>query len=135
MTESVIVRCLLIEDNPIDAKLVEAMLTKASHHQMNISVGKDLQEALTFLEQQWFDVVVLDLRLPDSDGIETFRKVYKKALKIPIIILTAIDDESLAIKTIKEGAQDYIIKGQINERQLAQSITFAIQRARVRNDS
>lgn len=132
-----IIRCLLVEDNPIDAKLVESMLIKAISHQMQIQVvlAQNLQEAKSSLEQGWFDVIVLDLRLPDSEGIDTFREIYKKALKIPVIILTAVDDESLAIQTIKEGAQDYMIKGQINERQLAQSISFSIERARIRNDS
>ncbi|HNV23293.1 MAG TPA: response regulator [Candidatus Omnitrophota bacterium] len=130
-----IIKCLLVEDNPIDAKLVEAMLLKASSHQMDILSAKNLQDALGLLDKQYFDVIVLDLRLPDSDGIDTFRKIYRKALKIPVIILTAIDDESLAIQTIKEGAQDYIIKGQINERQLAQSISFAIARMHLKNDS
>ena len=129
-----IIKCLLIEDNPIDAKLVEAMLLKASTYSIDVAVAKDLQVGLDFLDQGWFDVIVLDLRLPDCEGIETFRKIYKKALKIPVIILTAIDDESLAIQTIKEGAQDYIIKGQINERQLSQSISFAIARTHLKSN-
>jgi DNA-binding NtrC family response regulator len=80
------------------------------------------------------DIVLLDLSLPDSLGLDTFTRVYDKAPCLPIIVLTGLDDEELAAKAVREGAQDYIIKGQVDSNLLARAIRYAIERKRAEKE-
>ncbi len=124
------IQVLLVEDNPTDALIVEDELTHASGSQFSVEHLVRLNEALTRLEAHHFDVVLLDLSLPDSHGFETFTRLHDAALNIPIVVLSGSDDEALAIKAVQAGAQDYLVKGRMGEDILARSIRYAIERQR-----
>ena len=119
---------LLIEDNPIHAKLIEKLLGQATGHAFDLTTEDCLQLGLTQLGKVHFDLVLLDLVLPDSQDLETFFRVRAEAPDIPIVILTATDDTTLAAKAVEEGAQAYLLKSQINSSVLERSIRYALQR-------
>ena len=118
---------LLIEDNPGDADLVRLRLTEGLK-QVDVNCVSRLSDALTSIETKPPSVVLLDLNLPDSHGIETFRKVLEKAPHLPVVILSGHDDEALATKAIHQGVQDYIVKGDLTSRNLERSMRYAVQR-------
>lgn len=119
---------LLVEDNPGDARLIREMLSDAPglHFEM-VSVER-VSEALQQLERQLFDVVLLDLSLPDSQGLDTFDAVYARAPQLPIIVLTGLADETAAVRSVQSGAEDYLVKGRIDSEFLARAIRYAIAR-------
>ncbi len=121
-------KILLIEDNPGDARLLGEALSDAAGHSFDLEHVKDLGAALDRLAQGGIDVVLLDLSLPDSAGLETFAKTHAAAPEVPMIVLSGQDDEALAIQTVHEGAQDYLVKGQVDGRLLVRSIRYAIER-------
>ncbi|NMG18817.1 response regulator [Brasilonema bromeliae] len=123
-------KILLVEDNPGDVVLLEEFLQDVSSVKFHLKQAEQLDEALRFLEQESFDVILLDLLLPDSQGLETFIKIHHQVPAIPIIVLTGFDDETLAIKAMQEGAQDYLVKGQVNGDLLVRSMRYAIERQR-----
>ncbi|ARV57376.1 hybrid sensor histidine kinase/response regulator [Nostocales cyanobacterium HT-58-2] len=123
-------KVLLVEDNPGDVRLLQEFLWDVTSVQFLLKQAEQLHEALCFLEQESFDVILLDLLLPDSQGLETFIKIHHQAPVIPIIVLTGFDDETLAIKAMQEGAQDYLVKGQVNGDLLVRSMRYAIARQR-----
>jgi two-component system, cell cycle sensor histidine kinase and response regulator CckA len=89
-----------------------------------------LSEALQQLAVERFDVVLLDLSLPDSLGLETFTMLRAQALAVPVVVLTGLNDETLALEAVKEGAQDYLVKGQLEGNLLVRAIRYAIERKR-----
>ena len=115
MTETTHV--LLIEDNPGDADLVRLRLIE-SKSPVNVSSVERLSDGLASLAKSRPSVVLLDLNLPDSHGAETFRKVLETAPGVPVVILSGQDDETLAIKALHQGAQDYLVKGAITSAEL-----------------
>jgi len=121
---------LFIEDNPPDIRLVQELLKEAKQNQFSLVNVQSLSASLSILNEQSFDAILLDLGLPDSQGIDTFREINKIAFNIPIIILTGLQDETIAVKTIAEGAQDYLIKNTLNGNNLSKSICYAIERKR-----
>ncbi len=134
MTVSVI-RVLLIEDNLGDARLIEENLRDAGYRTFQLTRKSTLREGLTLLrERADVDVVLLDLGLPDSLGIETFTAVDAQAPGVPIIVLTGVSDESLAVATVREGAQDYLLKDQASGSLLARAMRYAIERKRVASE-
>ena len=118
---------LLVEDNPADADFVRLRLLE-SQPNLNIFNVNRLADALTKLEQNTPELVLLDLNLPDSRGAETFLRVIGKAPKVPVVILSGQDDEELAVKALHQGVQDYLVKGHFDGKQLARSIQCAIER-------
>ncbi|UCE17890.1 MAG: PAS domain S-box protein [Gemmatimonadota bacterium] len=126
---------LLIEDNPGDARLIQEILHEVKGVQFRLHCVDRLAAGIEYLEQKEIDVVLLDLTLPDSRGFETFTKIREKVPLRPIIILTGQDDESLAVKAVREGAQDYLVKGQVEGGILVRSIRYAIERKRVEDAS
>jgi PAS domain S-box-containing protein len=122
------VEILLIEDNLGDAGLIEEMLEEFADFPYELKNVKTLQEGLSLLEERPFDIIMTDLRLPDSDGINTFLDIHAKTSRIPIIILTALYNEKIGIDAVKEGAQDYLVKGQVDGRLLKRSIQYSIER-------
>lgn len=122
-------KILLIEDNLEDAELIEELLLEPSIiASARITKVTRLKEAIEALNQEIFDVILLDLSLPDSQGFDTLSRVAEYSPKIPIIILTACNDRELAIKLIQAGAQDYLVKLNINSTILIRSLQFAIER-------
>ena len=125
MTDTYI-RVLLIEDNPGDARLIEELLSDRVSFQ--IEVTQRLSDGLEALSTGRFDVVLLDLSLPDSSGLSTLTKTHSQAHQVPIIIMTGLGDEKLAVEAVRKGAQDYLVKGEIDENVLPRAIRYAIER-------
>lgn len=123
---------LLIEDNPGDARLIKEYLKEPSiQFQPSIEVEVSIQAGFNRLQEREFDVVLLDLSLPDSFGLETFEKVSSASGSVPIIVLTGLDDENIGVEAVHLGAQDFLIKKEINAQLLGRSILYAIQRNRL----
>ena len=120
----------LVEDNPGDARLIQEMLRQASVAPFRVDRLSRLDELLARLEQASFDVLLLDLGLPDSQGLATFDRVHRRAPRIPIIIFSGATDEELAAEAVGHGAQDYLVKGQIDGFLLNRAIRYAIERMR-----
>src|SRR5687768_13072573 len=104
------IKVLLVEDNPGDALLLRETLAD-TNAAIEWTHDQKLASALNRLDQERFDVVLLDLSLPDSHGIETFHKVRKRAPQAPVVMLTGLDDETTAVEAMSQGAQDYLVKG------------------------
>ncbi|MBI3752931.1 MAG: sigma-54-dependent Fis family transcriptional regulator [Deltaproteobacteria bacterium] len=123
------VKILLVEDNPADARLIREMLADADAKDAFVVTHiARLKDALEQYAKEGFDAVLLDLILPDSMGIETFLKVYKQMSAAPVVVLTGLSDEAMAIKAVREGAQDYLVKGHVDSNLLVRSIRYAIER-------
>ena len=129
MSESVN-RVLLIEDNPGDARLIELMLAEDPDSPFQLNCVDRLSRGLDFLAAESAELVLLDLSLPDSHGLETFDKVYAHSPKIPIIVLTGNDDQMIALSAVKTGAQDYLIKGKLDRELLVRAMQYSIERKR-----
>lgn len=124
------VTLLLIEDSPDDAALVQSVLEKSQDFNGVIVHRNRLSKGITRLAEDEIDVVLLDFSLPDSFGIDTFRLLHNAYPEIPVIVLTSLDDDRLALQAVSEGAQDYLVKKELEERLLTRSIRYAIERNR-----
>jgi PAS domain S-box-containing protein len=124
------IRVLLVEDNATDKMLVEDELAHADDAAFFVMHVEHLSAALAQLETQLFDVVLLDLSLPDSHGFETFVRLHDAATEIPIVVLSGRADGQLAVQAVQAGAQDYLVKGRLGEDVLPRSIRYAIERQR-----
>ena len=124
-------RVLLVEDNPGDVFLLREMVNEEPHGLFHIAAeAGDLARGIARLTAGEADVVLLDLSLPDSSGVGTFTAAHKAAPDVPIIILSGVDDEDLALQTVQLGAQEYLVKGRINSQVLHRALRYAIERAR-----
>ncbi|MGE4496987.1 MAG: diguanylate cyclase [Deferribacterales bacterium] len=119
---------LIVEDNPGDARLIEIMLHDNAQFDFRCKKTDRLSAALDALKAAHYDAVLLDLALPDSFGLETFIKAREASPRTPIVVLTGNDDETIALSAVREGAQDYIVKGQFDEKQLVRAVNYAIER-------
>jgi diguanylate cyclase (GGDEF)-like protein/PAS domain S-box-containing protein len=119
---------LLVEDNPGDARLLREMLNEAGAHKTEMTQAESMGEAERHLAQALFDIVLLDLGLPDAQGLEAVRRARAIAPRVPLVVLTGLDDEALATRALQAGAQDYLIKGQIETRGLLRALRYAIER-------
>ena len=128
------VSVLLIENNHGYADLMRIVLSKVGGAQFNLECVNRLSHGLERLGEGNFDVVLLDLALPDSKGLDTFFRVFDQVPRVPIIVLTATDDETLAVKAVQAGAQDYLVKGQVDHNLLVRSIHYAIERHRIQDE-
>ncbi len=122
------INVLLIEDNPSDARLIEELLKESNRITFKLTSCNRLSKGLEHLKSQKHDVVLLDLSLPDSFGIDTVLNTIETAPSVPVIIMTGTDIDDIAIESVKEGAQDYLVKGQVDSTNLIRSIQYAIQR-------
>ena len=120
------IRLLMVEDNPGDARLVQVMLADAGG--FDVAWVERLDDALVHLSSKETDVVLLDLSLPDSHGMDTVRGVRGAAPDVPIVIFTGLDDEEVGLKAVQEGCQDYLVKGQGDENLIRRTINYAIER-------
>jgi PAS domain S-box-containing protein len=125
-----VMQVLLVEDDVGDAELISEMLRLASASAFDIVVIDRLDTALDLLRRERVDVILLDLALPDSHGVETFARMQRGAPNTPIIVLTGIADDSVGMMTVREGAQDFFGKGSFDGKLLARSIRYAIERKR-----
>jgi diguanylate cyclase (GGDEF)-like protein/PAS domain S-box-containing protein len=119
---------LLVEDNPGDARLLREMFNEQGSHNTELTHVKSMSEAEKHLAERAFDIIVLDLGLPDAKGLQAVRRTHAAAPRIPLVVLTGLDDESRAAQALQEGAQDYLIKGQIDARGLLRALRHAIER-------
>jgi PAS domain S-box-containing protein len=122
------INILLIEDNPADSELIGIFLKGSYASRCSVVTADSLTKGVELLDKDAFDVIIADLSLPDSAGLETFNKVNEKAPHIPIIVLTGMEDESIGINAVKLGAQDFLIKGKIKGKELTRSINYSIER-------
>jgi two-component system, sensor histidine kinase and response regulator len=127
-------RVLLIEDNPGDARLVQLALAESRGARFEVAHATSMSEALKVIATDNFDAVLLDLSLPDCARNETVERVTAANSRIPIVVLTGLDDEDFSRSLVKFGAQDYLIKGQFDSRSLARSLTYAIERKRTERE-
>ena len=125
------IHILLIEDNETDAILVQNDLQQAMGNQISLIRTERLDSALELIQKHSFDLILSDLTLPDSDGITTINRLRENAASIPIAVLSFREDDKLAIKVIKAGAQDYLVKGSLTEGTLARVIRYSIERKRI----
>src|SRR5580692_10732643 len=122
---------LLVEDNPGDARLLREMFQEQGSHNTELTHVERISEAEKHLAEHAFDIIVLDLGLPDAQGLGAIRRAHAAAPRIPLVVLTGLDDESLAAQSLHEGAQDYLIKGQIEARGFLRALRYAIERKRL----
>jgi C4-dicarboxylate-specific signal transduction histidine kinase len=125
------VAVLLVEDNPADSELITEMLSAVPNVRFDLQSAWSLSGGLARLAEATFDVALLDLSLPDASGLEACVKVRARAPTIPIVVLTGLDDEELAVEALKQGAQDYLVKGHIGSNLLSRSLRYAIERNKV----
>jgi DNA-binding NtrC family response regulator len=125
------IRILIIEDNEGDAELIRRLLSKADNIFFDTEHAELMSSGVTLLEKQNFDLILSDLGLPDSVGVETLVKLHCRYPDIPMIVLTGLNDENTALAAVQRGAQDYLIKGQINTSQLIRSIRYAMERQKL----
>ena len=118
----------MIEDDASDLFLIKKMLAKEGGNCFRLEHADNLSEGLGRLNKTDFDVVLLDLGLPDSWGLETFITIHAQAPQIPIVVLSGLDDKSLAINAVHNGAQDYLVKGDINSTALQRCLHYVIER-------
>ena len=119
---------LLVEDNPGDARLLREMVNEQGDRDIEFTHVQSMAEAEKYLKEWKFDIILLDLGLPDATGLEAVRRAHAGAPHTPLVVLTGLDDESLAAKALQEGAQDYLIKGQIEARGLFRALRYAVER-------
>jgi len=128
MNQKSIEKILLVEDNPGDARLLREMFNEPDLPKPNVINVGSMSEAVTHLGEYAVDIILLDLGLPDAQGLEAVRQAHAAAPRVPLIVLSGMDDESLAALALQEGAQDYLIKGQIDIRRLMRVMRYAIER-------
>ena len=119
---------LLVEDNPGDARIVELLLAGLPAFPTTLAQAGNLSRALADLELHAIDAVLLDLGLPDSQGLDTFHRMHEPFPRIPIVLLTGSDDEALGLEAVQAGAQDYLVKGRIDAMILGRTLRYALER-------
>ncbi len=124
-------KVLLVEDNPGDARLIELMLVEAGSDFFVLETAERLEEGVRRLRRGDIGVVLLDLSLPDSQGLETFAQLHAQAPRLPIIVLSGLDDTTVAVQAVHEGAQDFLVKGQVDGQLLVRAMRYAIERKRM----
>src|SRR5436305_7015542 len=121
------VRVLIVEDNPGDAILVREMLREADAARFELIHAMRLSEGIEQLLGPGADCVLLDLSLPDAEGLDALTQIQSVSLDVPVIVFSGRSDERVAVRAVQEGAQDYRIKGQVDGRLLARSTNYAVE--------
>ena len=121
---------MLIEDNPDDALLIQVMLAKPGKADYRLENAERLSQGLERFSEGDIDVVLLDLGLPDSQGLETLSKMRTQSSEVPIIVLTGLDDEVTAVEAVRQGAQDYLVKGDVDSKLLWRALRYSMERKR-----
>ena len=127
-------KVLLVEDDPGDAFLLKTLLPQTEPVQFDLVCATRLTEGLENLSDTAFDIMLLDLSLPDSVGLDTIDKVRTYTLDVPIIVLTGLDDEEIAMQAVQAGAQDYLAKGDLDANMLTRAIRYAVERHRLQTE-
>lgn len=124
-------RILLIEDNANDALAIKIMLESADFP-FKLEKAETLKSGLDILSEKQIDVILLDLGLPDSKGLDTFVNLFDEYPDVPIVMYTGLEDEDIAVKALQKGAQDYLVKGKVDSKLLVRAIRYSIERHRLR---
>ncbi len=127
--DSATIKILLVEDNLADADLLGEILEEADETEWSLVHVEKLKEALHTLSENDFDVILLDLSLPDKQGLATVTQTHEVAPDLPIVVLTGLNDKVTSLEALREGAQDYLVKGKIDSNLLIRAIRYAIERA------
>ena len=117
-----VIRVLLVEDSLADARLMQEMFLQSKPTPYELIHVDDLAKAKLTLASEQIDLVLLDISLPDSHGLETFLRIHGQAPHVPVVVITGLDDEELGFRSVQEGAQDYLVKGQVTGSLLARSM-------------
>ena len=126
---------LLVEDNPADQVMVEEVLQDATTFTYQLATCERVQEASSYIAESHPDIILLDLSLPDSSGLETLEKIRSYSPNVPVVIFTGLDDKRVGLEAINRGAEDYLVKGEIGEGSaLERTISFALERYKLRHD-
>lgn len=125
------INVLLLEDDPFDQELVKVRLDPQVYSHFTLEYANLLRSALERLEKGGIDVILADLNLPDTDGLDTITALKAKAPNIPIVVLTGSEDQELALLMAKVGVQDYLLKTEVVRSSLARSIQYAVERTRL----
>jgi CheY-like chemotaxis protein len=123
-----VIRVLLVEDNPGWAKIVQEQLAGGDSPEFSVDLAVRLGTALELLGSETYDVVVADLTLPDSAGLGTFHSLHMRAPTLPIVILSALEDEQIALEAVQGGAEDYVVKGALDPGYLSRTVRYAVVR-------
>jgi len=124
-------KILLIEDNPGDVRLIKEMLNEIASFDYHLIAADTLKVGCELIKNHTFVLILLDLNLPDSTGKETFNAINKCADQTPVVLVSGMQNVELSLTLIKEGAQDYIIKDDLNSNLLSRTIEFAIERKKL----
>lgn len=122
---------LLVEDSQTDAQLFHHVFLRAATGPWTLVHAERLSEAIAYCQTQQFDIALVDLRLPDSEGLDTVAQFYEAVPDVPIVILTVFDDEELALQAMAQGAQDYLVKDQVTTQLLRRSIRYTLERSQI----
>jgi PAS domain S-box-containing protein len=130
-----LIKILLVEDNPGDVRLVRELLSLGSGNGVGLvfelTQVERLGQALSIVAEADYALILLDLSLPDSQGLETIQRTLEAAPNLPVVVMSGLGDEAVAIEAVKAGAQDYLVKGHVDEYSLPRAIRYAIERKRV----
>ena len=128
------IQVLLVEDNEEHVQLLRRLLLESDNPVFEVTQFSALRPALDALVMPGFSLVLLDLSLPDSAGLETFMRMKERAPDLPIVVLSGTDDETLAVETVQRGAQDYLVKGRVDDRILVRSLRYALERKKAQHE-
>jgi diguanylate cyclase (GGDEF)-like protein/PAS domain S-box-containing protein len=131
MRNTAIRQILLVEDNAADARLVREMVNDHGSQGGAVMHVESLREAESLLSERAVDIILLDLRLPDGHGLGALRRAHAAAPRVPLVVLTGLEDESLAAEALREGAQDYLVKGEMEASGLFRALRYAIERKKL----
>jgi PAS domain S-box-containing protein len=121
---------LIVEDNPADVRLLQEALYDVQAYDVRLTHAETLAAAAALLEEREFDVALVDLSLPDADGLESIERLQTRAPRLPIVVLTGIDNSDFALRAVREGAQDYLVKGRLDGNMLVRAMRYAAERKR-----
>jgi diguanylate cyclase (GGDEF)-like protein len=125
------IRVLLVEDNPADARLVREALASAPGFRFEVEHARNLETAIAAIATRPFEAVLLDLGLPESDGLDTLQRIHGIGSELPIVVFTGLEDEETGVRAVQGGAQGYLVKGEADPRTLSRSLRHAIERHRM----
>ncbi|MFX0028660.1 MAG: response regulator, partial [Candidatus Hermodarchaeota archaeon] len=128
------INIILIEDNTADIRLIKEFLKKSNKLNYKLDSFSRLSESLDSLKNKKYDIILLDLALPDSNRESTLENVLNFTKEIPIVILTGLDDRDFALESLQKGAQDYLIKNELNDINLTRSILYSIERHKIEDE-
>src|SRR5580698_2976236 len=128
MSPKLVKTVLLVEDNLGDARLLREMLNEQNSFNTRLTHLECMSDAERHLAENAVDIILLDLGLSDAQGLEAIRRAHSAAPDVPLVVLTGLDDESVALQALQQGAQDYLIKGQIETRGLQRALRYAVER-------